>query len=228
MTIRLLYAPSNRHFIGSGIGYCPFARVSFPPPFLQKRVSMSIQPGQTADSAKCPHCGATNPTGSSFCGKCGKAVPSGSGGPRIVEGKNLASSGVGKHLQSEELHKKAKKASVALLVVAILSTLATALLLFVTGELRKVPDGEVLANVLITSQAIVAVAYWGLWYWSRTNPLPAAIVGLVIYLSLMVVNVIAAGPETIFSGLLIKIIIIAMLVNAIQAGIQHRRLQDSA
>jgi putative effector of murein hydrolase LrgA (UPF0299 family) len=183
--------------------------------------------GQAGFSANCPHCGFGNPAGASFCGKCGKAVSTGGSGPRIVEGKGLASSGVGKHLQSEELEKQAKRASGALLAVAVLSTLGVLLVLGLAGELRKIPDGLMIANILIVSQVVVAAAFWALWFWSRSNPLPAAIVGLVVYLSLMAVNAITVGPRTLASGLLIKIIIVVVLVSAIQAGIQHRQLQKS-
>lgn len=83
----------------------------------------------------------------------------------------------------------------------------------------------------------IAAIFFGLYFWARVNPLPAAIVGLVIYVTLWVLDIVlttaamanapagsrqpGAGP---FNGIIIRIIIIAILVRAIQAGSQHRKL----
>ena len=70
----------------------------------------------------CPHCGALNPGGAAFCESCGKALPNLTPtGPRIVSGNQFATSTVGRELQADELHKTAKKASGALLAVAIIT-----------------------------------------------------------------------------------------------------------
>ena len=178
--------------------------------------------------AACPHCGGANGVGLAYCEHCGKALPGVSSGPRLVEGATVATTATGRQLQSDELGKKARTAAGALLAVAILSTLGVFLVWAQVQEAIGDPEVGGLAVTMIAAQAVMAGAYWGLWFWARSNPLPAAIIGLAIFLALMAVNAIAVGPETLIQGILIKAIIIVVLVKAIQAGVQHRAvLRDS-
>src|SRR5687768_8999316 len=83
----------------------------------------------TGSMMACPHCGAGNPVGSAFCQSCGKALPTGySAGPRVVGAGEFAGTAAGQKLQSDELRKQSKKASGALLAVAIIQTVATAII----------------------------------------------------------------------------------------------------
>src|SRR5260221_3566506 len=76
------------------------------------------------DVQLCPHCGAENPLGSTFCASCGKALPAmASGGPRVVTAGTSGASSTGRQLLGDELKKKMRKASGALLAVAILQTI---------------------------------------------------------------------------------------------------------
>ena len=169
----------------------------------------------------CPHCGAQYVEGQRFCESCGKAVPTAAGGaPRLVG--DTPTSGAGFKLASDELHKQQKKASTALIIVAILQTLGAILIYFVVENTRgQAPE----INHIVTGVvAAVAIGFWGLWWWSRSNPLPAAITGLVVFVTLHLVEAVM-DPTSIIRGILIKIIVIVLLVSAIQAGIKYRRLQ---
>lgn len=174
----------------------------------------------------CPHCGVANRSGDSFCAKCGKALPATRSLPRVVEGADLATSAGGRQLQSAELHRKARSASGALLAVAILATIGLGLVYYFVRDAMNDPALGRVATIMLISQAVIAVAYWGLWIWSWSNPLPAAIIGLVIFLTMIAVNALAAGPQSLVQGLLIKVIVIFVLARAIQAGVQHRSLQQ--
>ena len=57
------------------------------------------------------------------------------------------------------------------------------------------------------------------------NPLPAAITGLAIFVTLQLVGA-AVYPASLAEGLIVKVIIIAALVKAIQAGLAHRKLKQ--
>lgn len=189
----------------------------------------------------CPHCGALNPAGSAFCESCGKALPAGAvgggGGPRLVTGDALAATSAGAKLQSDDLQRQAKKASGALLAVAIIQTIATIILGFVLNRIRSGQGPMVLNTGAVVGLAVIAVLFWGLYFWSRRQPLPAAIVGLVVYLTLVAINVVTtiAAQANAPSGSVrpggigigcIDIIIIAVLAQAITAGLKYRRLQQ--
>ena len=163
-----------------------------------------------APSTTCPHCGATNPAGMQFCAACGKALPAAAPtGPRVVGTTEYAGTALGQSLQLEQLHKQAKRASGALLAVAIIMTIFATIIFFVVrsmaggGGAGVGPRNAQLAEMLNMGTAVVmmilAVVFWGLYVWSRSQPLPAAIAGLVVYGTLIAVNVIttmAAAAET--------------------------------
>lgn len=172
----------------------------------------------------CPHCAANTPVGS-FCQSCGKAIESAASAPRVVKGADIAKTSAGATLQSEQLEKQVRSASGALLAVAILSLLGLGLLWFMLQQMGPQVDWDI-ATILLAAQAAISVIFFGLWIWSKSSPLPAAIVGLVVYLSLILVNAFM-DPATIAQGLIVKIIIIAFLCKGISAGLQHRKLLES-
>ena len=175
----------------------------------------------------CPHCGLAQEEGGQFCSSCGKALPSVvPTGPRVVTGNRVAATAAGKTVQADELRKEAGKAFGALLTVTILAALGALLILFIisnaSSEGRVIPP---LAYALLVAQFVIVAVFAGLAVWARYNPLPAAIAGLVLYATLVVVNVIA-NPELIGFGLFIPLLIVLVLIKAIQSGVRHKQLRD--
>ena len=184
----------------------------------------------------CPHCQAITTSGAAFCESCGKAIPQTvSSSPRIVDtAGGYAQTSAGLKLQGEELRKQARKATGALLAVAIIFTAVSAFLVI----MPVINAGNRVTSLLIAVaviQGIICVVFWGLYFWARRQPLPAAIVGLCIYGTLLAFNVIvsvrslssgghgAGGFGGIGIGWL-DIVIIAVLVNAITAGVKYRKM----
>ena len=180
------------------------------------------QVGQIA----CPHCGADNPSTGAFCESCGKALPAAApSSPRITtSATGFAATGAGRALQSEELHKQAKKAAGALLAVAIIQAVFGALVVFVI--LPKDIPAETRGVVMVSVFGIAAV-FFALYFWARRQPLPASIVGLILFVTIHLLDALA-DPTALARGVIMKIIIIVILVNAIQAGVKHRQLQREA
>ena len=171
----------------------------------------------------CPHCGAANPSTGAFCEACGKALPSAApASPRVMTSADgFAATGAGRNLQSEELHKQAKKAAGALLAVAIIQAAFGALFVFALMP-REVPAET--RNIILVSVFGIAAVFFALYFWARKQPLPASIVGLILFVTVHLLDAVA-DPAALVRGLLMKIIIIAILVNAIQAGVKYRQLQ---
>lgn len=179
-------------------------------------------------SVNCPHCQAANEDGSQFCVSCGKALPIASGGPRVVSGKGFAASSTGQSLQLDELQKQARSAFRILLTIAILQLIVAALAI---GAYFLIPPSSTpstfspaaLMGIGIVV-GIVGLLFLGLSLWARRSPLPAAITGLVVLISLWVLDILA-NPAAIAQGILIKILIIAALGKAVSAGMKHRALR---
>jgi hypothetical protein len=193
-----------------------------------------------ATSIVCPHCSAENAAIAQFCESCGKALPSlTTSGPRVVDGASFATTAAGQKLQSDELHKQAKKAAGALLTVAIIQTIICGVLVLVANSNNRL-------NVMTQNAAFLGIAggaviFWALFFWARRQPLPAAIVGLVLYATLVMINVVVSINTASqnadhmphgggFGGIGIgwlDIIILAVLGQAISAGSKYRKMMQT-
>jgi hypothetical protein len=193
----------------------------------------------------CPHCSAINCASLQFCEPCGMALPQPNFGPRIVDDSSFASTTAGQILQSEDLHKQAKRAASALLTVAIIQTVSTGLGILITSSNRRALP--VAQNPILLGMAVIAVVFWGLYIWSRFQPLPAAIVGLVLYVTMKVIELVLAivtgtigrpsGSNGLGNGFgggyggtgisWITIVVIVVLSQAISAGLKYRKLQNA-
>ena len=172
----------------------------------------------------CPHCGVENPDGSAFCQECGKAVPSSSPtGPRVVTDDSVPSTHVGRTVLAGQLRKQAGNAAGALFVVAALHVAGGVLLYALVRGNQAVEPG--LARQVLILNIVLAAVYAGLGFWGRVSPLPAAIVGLVLFVSVMVVNAVL-DPSSIVMGIIVKVIVIVVLVKAISSGVKHKRLKE--
>ncbi|MBN1554947.1 MAG: hypothetical protein JXA11_09390 [Phycisphaerae bacterium] len=171
----------------------------------------------------CPHCNVENEDASEFCRECGKALPSAAPtGPRVVTGSAIASTSLGQNVQEKELKKKCRQASIALFAAAVLQGITgIALYAFLKNEpnvdMQKL---QILVGVVVGIGVVFAV----LGFWARVNPLPASIVGLVLYVTLHAIDAVA-DPSALLRGWIIKVIVVVALINAIQAGITYRQLK---
>lgn len=183
----------------------------------------------TTTAITCPHCGAANVPEAAFCESCGKALPTGAAsGPRVVSATAMPATGAGRSMLSDELTKTMKRAATALMWVAILQTLLGPVLLFVQKAKLERENPGMVYEVGPLAYAIVfgiAALFWGLFFWARRSPLPAAIVGLVLFITLHVVDAVS-DPMSLARGWLVKILVVVALWKAIQAGLQYRRLSE--
>jgi hypothetical protein len=105
--------------------------------------------------------------------------------------------------------------------VAILQTIGTVLVYFLLRDAMNEPE----AKMILAALCGAAVVFYLLAFWARRNPLPAAIVGLVLIVTLWVADALL-DPAAATRGIIIKIIIVVVLIRAIRAGVQHRQLKQ--
>ena len=84
------------------------------------------------------------------------------------------------------------------------------------------PDGQ---KLLMGTHAGLFVIHVGLYLWARRAPLAAAVVALVLFLTLHIANAVL-DPSQIYKGVLIKVLFVVVLVKAIQAGYEIHRLRN--
>ncbi len=190
----------------------------------------------TMTTTTCPHCGASNAVGAAFCESCGKALPSVMPtGPRIISGDAMPQSAAGQKLMGDQLTKQTRRAANTLLVVGLLQLTCGGI---AAVALSKLPGSQPeMLTILLAAQLVVGVGFVGLYFWARRSPLPASIVGLVVYCTLVALNVISAlgnlssgTPRSGIGGLGIgwlDIVIIVFLAQGIDAGMKHKRMLES-
>jgi hypothetical protein len=126
-------------------------------------------------------------------------------------------------MQESQLSAQSGKGSGALLTVAILQFVVGVIFYFAA---RSAPAGTA-AQMTFASFFVmgIGVVFFILYFWSRRQPLPANITGLVLYI-LMHLGDALLDPTALSRGFIFKIIIISVLIRAIAAGMNHRALRQ--
>jgi hypothetical protein len=114
-----------------------------------------------------------------------------------------------------------KNARTILLVLGTLQ-LVLGTCLFIGFRNVTGPDADL--SVAGIAVAIVGFIFVALGVWATKAPFPAALTGLIIFLTLTVADAVA-NPLTLVQGLVVKVIVIAVLAKAVSAGLQHRQLR---
>jgi hypothetical protein len=178
---------------------------------------------------QCPHCRAENITESQYCHSCGMAISVGNQtAPRLIEKEDLAATGAGRRLQQEELWKMSRKASIALFIVAgmqIVVGIIVGAALLGNSSPGADPEEKRRAAMIMTSILVgIGVIFLVLGFWARRSPLPASSLGLAFFVTIHTLDALA-DPSTLVRGWLIKLIVILMLINAINASLKHKQLR---
>ena len=82
-------------------------------------------------------------------------------------------------------------------------------------------------KLLLAINVALGLLYLGMWAWARKNPLAAAMIALLTFVTVHVVNAILE-PKTIIQGIFVKILFVAALIGAVQAAFEARRLKALA
>jgi hypothetical protein len=133
--------------------------------------------------------------------------------------------GGGRH-ESRAARSALNTASGGLFAVAGLQLICGSIVLVAAPQLRGMANEAILIiGVIVFGTAIV---FAGLGVWARYQPLPPAIIGLVLYGLLAVadlfVSVQQGGEAQGYLGLVVKLIIIGVLVNGVSAANRYNRL----
>lgn len=168
----------------------------------------------------CPHCQAENAENHNFCERCGKALPAAAGTPRVVAGAASPGTTLGRSFKQRELKDAMrKKAAGTLLAVTILQVLGSAITVALQGDALEPAEWRFMVAIMLG----IAGLFFALYLWARKNPLPAAITGLVVFVTLHALDAVA-DPASIPRGLLMKVIVLVLLISAIKAGLQYRQM----
>jgi len=80
-----------------------------------------------------------------------------------------------------------------------------------------------MVTLLLVVNIVLAVIYFVLWFWAKKNPYTAALIALLLFLTVIVVSAVLE-PESLSQGVIVKALFIAALVRALKAGADARKL----
>ena len=113
-----------------------------------------------------------------------------------------------KNLELQRHAEGVKKARTALFVAAAL--------IFI-GELVSVAIQNIAFTPFIIGIAVIeAGIFVALAFWTRTKPFTAIVVGLIVFIGIWILAIVASGTQGAISGIIVRIIIISYLISALK------------
>lgn len=186
-------------------------------------------------AAVCPACQAAIHPRLPFCEQCGARVDGGAGAavpppapaaagrplrkpsPVVAElARKRAAVARGRTIDAER--KAVRSARICMSIVAGLLFVITAM---GWSALAGSSGGGGL-RALVVANGLLGVIFLALVVWAGRNAFAAVLTGLVLYLSLQLAAA-AMNPLNLLSGIVLKIVIVAVMVGGIRAGLQQRR-----
>lgn len=122
-----------------------------------------------------------------------------------------------KEIDLADFHKNIKSATNSLYWVAGLFALGG-----IIGGFMLQDKSEIVGHLIV--YVILIAIFLALAVWGKQKPLPALISGLSLYVFVQVANAILE-PASILSGIIVKIIIIAMLIKGIKAALEADKIK---
>ncbi len=158
----------------------------------------------------CTKCEAVVPEGQKYCSSCGYPE-NGS----IEEKAKFNAEAVMTRSKQREAPSRIRGARNTLFVVGGLMLLGGLVYYFLNDDIASLIAGGVLAIVFLI-----------LGFWSQQKPLIAIVLGLLVYLTNIVLAAIVE-PSTIARGIIIKVVIIVFLIKGINSALHLRKSQPS-
>jgi hypothetical protein len=151
----------------------------------------------------CPQCRHANARAMKFCEACGASLQD------VADRERHAD-----EVEASFLLDQVRKARTALLIVGAVQAAGTLIMGYITG----------FDAATTSTMAAIAAVFFALAWWCRTNPFAAAVVGLVVFVTVHLAEAVF-DPSSLARGVVMKVIVIAVLVRAIGAGVKYREFR---
>jgi len=173
----------------------------------------------TTENVACPICNTTARQADAFCGKCGYPLKG-----EKQEQENFKQTQYQLEANLSMANHQIRKGGLTLYILSGITFLAGIILGFIAEpdfvermfDAPQVPLGIVLL--------ILSAAYLGLGLWSRQRPFAALLIALILYCTLLLMDIVA-DPASIIKGIIWKVIIIVALVRGTTGGYKAEKIK---
>ncbi len=173
---------------------------------------MEVNPQTTTASTNCRCCNANVTQADQFCQQCGYPLHgSVEQQDQYIYNRNF------KHLELNQHHRKIDNAGITLYVLAGIFFVWGLVYFFMNS------DNDAGTQLLITN-AVLAVLFLLLGFWSKQKPVAVLISGIVLYGLVIIINVIE-DPVSLVKGVIMKIIIIGYLIKGLTAAFEAEKIK---
>jgi hypothetical protein len=128
--------------------------------------------------------------------------------------------------QHKSTHKQTVKSGrgyiLAISILQLVAGLAFLAIYYAGDQTAKTRAFLAIAVTMI----LLGLVYMGLWIWAKTAPFAAALVALIIYVTVLALDGVFA-PQQIAQGIIVKILIIAGLSQAVKSGYALKKAAES-
>jgi hypothetical protein len=207
-----------------------------------------MDPSDGVGSVSCPKCGTSVAADEKFCTSCGVGIAVGPAGtiaqdplPTVVSlpanghlGRarkwllgvsimTLISGFVFFGIQKQDIEKQIREAEVA--VAGMDPVERDRLMVQEVGMTfqEAIDHDRGMVNMLLAVNIGLSVIYLGLWFWAKKNAYAAAVVALLLFLTVIIVGAVLE-PKSLAQGMIMKVLFVVALSRAIKAGSDERKL----
>lgn len=165
---------------------------------------------ENVDAPLCRCCQEPYKLGDDFCNNCGFPF----NGTEKEQGQYIGKFLVGVHNETEG-QRNVKRTRNALFIIAGI--------LMVGGLMTSEQGNE--GAIILVGNTVLAFIFLMIAMWSDKSPFNAYLTGLLIFLSAQVIGLIIS-PASIFSGLILKMIIISFLISGLVGAASSKQKQN--
>jgi hypothetical protein len=177
------------------------------------------------ESNICRKCGKEATDDQVYCSNCGDPLNGGLKKESPSSPRDLVSS------DEEEQRRLIKEARISIMVVVVVIIISSLLRwLQLESELSKIApmlvdqDAVDMARVSIVGDFLLSAFFIFLFFLAKSSPFGATLTGFIVFITIIIVSAVIE-PKSLIMGILLKILIIAVLVNGLRAGIGYKKIR---
>lgn len=164
----------------------------------------------SSEQLNCKCCKTTVTENDSFCPNCGFPLKG-----TIEEQGEFIGKFLTKKNEEQEWKRQVNNARTTLAVVGVL--------MIVTGGFYGLMNRNSGGEIIFVVNLIIGLIYFFLSWWSNKNPFGAILTGLIIFISIYLLQAFI-NPSSLIEGVIIKVVVVTYMINGVVSAAKVRNM----